>query len=137
MNDIRESDWKHYHALTPKILSRYCESALADAVRIATDTARPDAFERYAGLYRFIHERDEFLSHEGIAHRRSRATDSILECRWRGLITDEEFAGFSDELRSYTNTWLELRVSYSGIPVPGRDAPFADGEEFSCRRLPR
>ena len=100
MEHLLESDWKHYHTLTPKLLSRYCESVMAEAVKLATDTTQQDAFTRYAAFYEFVHEQDKFLSQEGIAHRRSRAVDSIQGCRSRGLFTEEEFAKFSEELRS-------------------------------------
>lgn len=115
---LSEADWKHYHRLTPLLLRRYCERVLADAARVATDKTREDALERYQGLFRFLHERDEFLETGGIAHARSRAVVAIFDCRWRGLFTEEEYSKFTDDLRESVDEMIKARPAYADIPGP-------------------
>jgi hypothetical protein len=80
MNQIRESDWKLLRRLQPVALDRFCQRVLSDVQATCSDTAAT-AHERYLQVFKLLREQDKEMM------------------RTSGLITDEEFAEFSEELR--------------------------------------
>lgn len=97
--DIRESDWKRFKALRQLALERFCERVLLDIGRIGADAGKSQ-HERYLDIYRLIHDRDEELGRVFNDLSRSKAVIQIVQIRSLGLLTEEELAGFSAELRS-------------------------------------
>jgi hypothetical protein len=79
-------------------LERYCDRVLAEFKYVATDTEMT-SHERYLKVYRLIKERDETLADLFDGKSRSKALWMLAGLRGHDLVTDEEFAAFSQELR--------------------------------------
>ena len=108
--DMPERDWKHLRRLKPAALDRFCDQVLQEVVKIAT-AAEPSSHQRYLNLYKFIHQRDKVLADGFDDHRRSTAPWKIAAIYRLGLLTDEEFAGFSDETRDHV-----VRINSPPLP---------------------
>jgi hypothetical protein len=96
MREIKESDWKVFRKLHPVAVERYCERVLAESESLHRDTSR-SAHERYLALYQLFRERDKELARLFDDFRRSTALEQIAIIKGHGLLTDEEFAQFSEE----------------------------------------
>lgn len=96
-SEIKESDWKRFKPLRQLALERYCEKVLLNIGRIATDAGKSH-HERYLDIYRLIHKKELIRTFDSL--RRSTALVQIGLFRSHGLITEEEFSGFSEALRS-------------------------------------
>jgi hypothetical protein len=94
--DISEPDWKLFRQLHPLALERFCERALADVGRLASETGK-SAHERYVAVFRLLLRRDKELAEAFNDLRRSTALLQLAILRSRKLVTDEEFARFSPE----------------------------------------
>ena len=95
---IKESDWRLLRQLQPTALDRYCERVLEEAGRLASKS-KTNHHANYLKLYRLLKKRDQDL---GIAFddvRRSNALVKLIAIRSRGLLTDDEYARFSEETR--------------------------------------
>lgn len=99
MKNIREADWKHLRQLKPVALERYCKRVLAEVAQTGADEQQP-AQERYLSTYKLIHERDGELAMLFDNTKRSTAMEKILLLRRYGLFTDDEWTGFTEEIRS-------------------------------------
>lgn len=99
MKDIRESDWKHLRQLHPVALERFCSRILSEIESASTDRART-SHERYLSVFQLIQNRDHELGQMFDDPKRSTATSKIFLLRKRGLLTDDEWDGFSDEIKS-------------------------------------
>lgn len=96
---IAESDWRHLRKLQPVLLERYCRQVLLEVEKTASahdEAAHP----RYLAVYRLIQDRDRELGQFFNGMSRSQAFFRILLMRRNGLFTDDEFAGFSEEIKS-------------------------------------
>lgn len=102
MGNTREADWKHLRQLEPLALERYCVRVLADVAQITVDASQT-AHERYLSIYKAVHQRDRELAMLFDDIKRSTAMEKILLLRRYGLLTDDEWAGFSEEIRSLFN----------------------------------
>ncbi len=81
------------------MLDRYCRQILSELQHtVSNDHETPHA--RYLAAYRLIEDRDRKLGQMFNDIKRSNAMLTILSLRNHGLITDEEFAGFSDEVKA-------------------------------------
>ena len=118
---FRESDWKVFRQLQPLALERFCQRALDDVGRYAAE-ADKSAYERYLAVYRLIQERDERLADAFNNPRRSTALIQLARIRAEGLLTDEEFARFSDGARASVQTFLDLWQA-EAIAKPSRAVP--------------
>lgn len=103
--DIRESDWKRFMVLRQIALERFCERVLLDIGRIGADAGKSQ-HERYLDIYRLIRDRDKELGRAFNDLSRSKAVIQIVQIRSFGLLTEEEFAEFSEELRNIVETYL-------------------------------
>lgn len=97
--DIKESDWKHFRKLHAIALNRHCEQTLGEVQALTNDT-RKTPHERYLAVYRLIERRDKELGRAFNDMRRSTAVIQLSIIVSYGLLTDEELADFSPELRS-------------------------------------
>ncbi len=95
---IQELDWKLLRQLQPLALERHCERSLREIVELAGN-ADASWHERYLDVLRSVGEMREEMAHAFDDLRRSNALIKLSLMRERGLLTDEEFAGFSDETR--------------------------------------
>jgi hypothetical protein len=103
--EISESDWKLFRQLQPLALERFCERALADVGRLASETGK-SAHERYLAVFRLMERRDEELADSFNNPRRSTALRQLACLKGLELLTDEEFARFSPETRASVEIFL-------------------------------
>jgi hypothetical protein len=104
---IKESDWKIFRGLHQTALDRYCDRVLSEIKYVSTDTDAT-SHERYLQIYKLIHERDEKLGHLFDGKSRSKALFMLAGLREHRLVTDEEFARFSQELREAVEQILRI-----------------------------
>ena len=106
---IAEPDWKLLRRLAPVALDRFCRRALIDLARSAEDRSGT-AHERYLAVFSLVRERDAELAATFDGTRRSTAVVQLAAMRRLGLLTDEEFAGFSPETRAAVAVLLDVRA---------------------------
>jgi hypothetical protein len=99
MREIKESDWKNFRQLHAVALEWFCERILDENERLLKDTSRSD-HERYLAIYRLYRERDKEVARLFDEFRRSTALWQIAAIKSHGLLTDEEFARFSQETQN-------------------------------------
>ena len=95
---ILESDWKHLRKVQPAALERLCARALEEVGRVATST-HGTAHERYRQIWAVLRAHDKEVALAFDDPRRSTALAHLTAMRHLGLVTDEEYAGFSPDLR--------------------------------------
>ena len=95
--EIAESDWKRFRQLHPVALERFCQIILGEIGRVNSDSSR-SFHQRYLDIYKIIEHRDKEISRLFNDLRRSSALMHIAAIHGRGLITDAELDGFSQEL---------------------------------------
>jgi hypothetical protein len=105
---FNEADWKVLRRLAPVALDRFCQRVLGEVSRIATDSAT-GSHERYLKLFKWIREQDAELAATFNGLRRSTGLIQLVRMKSLGLVTDEEFAGFSPETREAVAVFLETR----------------------------
>lgn len=98
MEHIRESDWKLLRQLQPVAIDRFCQRLLSDVQSTCSDTA-VSAHERYLQVFRLVQDQDRRMAEIFDDVRRSNAVRRVALMRSSGLISDDEFAKFSEELR--------------------------------------
>ncbi len=96
--EIKESDWKRFKALRELALERFSERVLLEIGRIGGDLGKSH-HERYLDIYKLIQKRDKELARAFNDLRRSTAIMQIGLFRSHGLLTDDEFSRFSEDLR--------------------------------------
>lgn len=98
MRDILESDCKHFRAVREAALDRYCARVLEESNAIIADE-RSTNHERYGRLFGLLQRRDRTLADTFDMPRRSRAHVQLARMNALGLVTDIEFARFSEGTR--------------------------------------
>lgn len=109
---ISESDWKRFRKLSQLALERFCSRVLSEVGQLAADTAT-DPHQRYLSLYKLVEARDSELGDLFNDCRRSTAFPQLARIRSFGLLTDEEFAEFSETTRGAVAVFSELFESGS------------------------
>ena len=104
---IRESDWKQFGKLRTLALDRFCQNVLDEIGRLAQDSSK-GSHERYLEVYRRLQERDKQLADMFDDVRRSIAPLHLARIRSEQLLTDEEFAQFSEDLRTAVQRYLDI-----------------------------
>jgi len=101
MRDIPERDWRVLRELMPIALERYCRGVLKEAAALAGGSGDTGGgyHDRYLALFKLLRERDGELGNAFNDLKRSTALFKLTCMRRLGLLTDEEFAGFSQETR--------------------------------------
>ena len=102
---LAERDWKALRALHPIALDRFCKRVLADIVGAASDTSRGN-HERYLAIRKLIKDRDRQLENAFDDMRRSTAVVQIGHMCVLGLVTEDEFARFSDDMRGVVERFV-------------------------------
>lgn len=102
LEQIRESDWKVFRDLHEPVLARCCEKILSEVTQIVNDTGK-GSHERYGLLYGHIKKCDKEIAELFNDFRRSTALFQLVKMKSRGLLTDEEYARFSEETRTRVN----------------------------------
>lgn len=101
-----EKDWKYLSQLKPLALERLCRRILDKAQAMIAEAGEGEHHRVYLALYRYIHEQDRLVADCFDVWSRSRAFEHLVWWRKYDLITDEEFAAFSPEIRSLVDGWL-------------------------------
>jgi hypothetical protein len=99
MHDIKESDWKHLRQLKAIALDRFCSRALAE-IQAASSDPEKTSHQRYQAVYKLVEDRDDELANIFDDLKRSNAMGKLFQMRRASLLTDDEWIGFSDEIRS-------------------------------------
>src|SRR6478609_2832637 len=97
MHEITERDWKIFRPLHEVALDRFSERILIEIQKIASSAG--GSHERYSKIYKLIRKRDKEMSRLFDGLGRSQAFDQLARFRHDQLITDDEFATFSPEMR--------------------------------------
>lgn len=95
---IRESDWKHLRQLKSVGLDRFCSRVLSEIASASSDREK-NSHNRYQTVYELIRQRDRELGQMFDELKRSNAEGKIILMRRAGLLTDDEWGGFSDEIK--------------------------------------
>lgn len=98
--DISPQDWKYLSRLNPLALDRLCQRILSEAQTIIADAAEGNHHQAYLALYRHIQKQDRLIADCFNDWSRSRALIQLTLWRQHRLITDEEFAALSPQIRS-------------------------------------
>ena len=104
---ILESDWKLFRQLRLLALDRFCQRVLAEVSRLAADAGK-SSHERYLAVFKLLQRRDEELADAFNDPRRSTMLVPLARIRFRELLTDDEFAGFSPDTRASVQMFLEM-----------------------------
>ena len=99
MRTIRDADWKILRDLKPVLLERFCERGLAQIATAATAT-EGSAHDRYLAVFDLVRKTDKKLARAFNDLRRSNALLNLAVIHAYGLLTDEEYARFSEETRA-------------------------------------
>jgi hypothetical protein len=103
--DVGESDWRLLRAVHPVALDRFCGRILGEVTNVIGDAGK-SPHQKYLEVYRLIKRRDQEIAKAFNDIRRSTAFMLICSLRRLGLLTDEEFARFSDEMRSAVEAFV-------------------------------
>lgn len=101
-----EADWQHLRKLKPLALDRLCARVLKQIAQ-ASGTPGKSNHERYLAVYKLIQRRDRDIADAFNDMRRSTATIHILAMHQLGLFTDEEIAGFSEQVVQYVREFSD------------------------------
>lgn len=104
---IKESDWKIFRRVHQTALERFCDGILAEIQYFVTDR-ETNSHARYLEIFKRIHERNEKMATLFDDKKRSNALFQLAGFRHHGLITDEEYAEFSQELRDEVEMILRV-----------------------------
>jgi hypothetical protein len=96
---MTESEWKIFRQLREVALDRLCQRILSEAAALIADESKSH-HARYGALYKLMKDRDRQVAQGFDGARRSIADIQLMYMRSLKLITDEELARFSPELRS-------------------------------------
>lgn len=104
--DIRESDWKTLSRLKPLALDRLCARILQEAGGVIDSSTDGEHHRAYLDLFRLIQSNDKRVARCFDRWSRSQAINILSNWRAENLVTDEEFAAFSEETRSIVELFL-------------------------------
>jgi hypothetical protein len=117
---LAEADWKWLRRLQPVALDRFCQRVLDEVCRLAGDADR-SRHDRYLALYRFVRDRDDALSAAFDGPTRSKALLQLARLRVEGLVTDDEFTGFTPSTRSVVEALIAARPEQAGSSRPASE----------------
>lgn len=98
---IRESDWKKFKKVKEIALERLCSVAVADYEEVLS-AAKLTSHDKHLSIYRRAINCDKRIALLFDDHSRSKAVFQLLLMREAKLVTDEELAFLSDELKMMT-----------------------------------
>lgn len=104
--EIAESDWRRFRKLHPVALERFCAQILSEIENVNADKGK-SAHQRYLDIYKIIERRDKELEESFNDLRRSTALMKIVSIYDRGLFTEAELMGFSQEVVNFVKYFLE------------------------------
>lgn len=98
LRDLKESDWKVFRRLHQTARERFCRRVLAELNQTASDVGKT-GHERYLAVYKLMERRDRELAIAFDDLRRSTAIEKLVLIQTHRLLTEEEIAEFSLEVR--------------------------------------
>lgn len=104
---IPERDWRQLRQIKEKALDRYCQATLEHIREISDSAGAIGNHKAYLEIYSYIADRDELLSILFDDWRRSNARLMIMGWATHGLMTETEFAEFSDEMQALVKAHTE------------------------------
>ncbi len=107
--EYNEADWKVLRQLHPVALDRLCARILGEVAAVCAD-AHSSNHQRYLDVYALIHRRDRDVALGFNDMRRSRMFERVMGMKRLGLLSDEEFGRFSEEMRTIVNDYLAHRT---------------------------
>lgn len=106
-----ESDWKKFRVVRERALERFCERVLANA-GACIQSPGETAHERYLRLFKLLREEDKDLAFMFDYLSRSKAWLQLVAMYVRKLVTEDEFAQFSEptreSIRSSIESWKKV-----------------------------
>jgi hypothetical protein len=106
--EIAERDWKRWRQLTPILLNRFCEGIVRKA---ATFPDSPGSgHEQFLALHGFLGDANRDVARVFDNPRRSTALLQIAAAVSLGILTREELASFSEELRGRVEAIVGIGV---------------------------
>ena len=105
-DQVQESDWKQFRALHPVALERFSQQIIAEVRAIAGNLSL-SAHDRYGEIYNLIHKRTKEMAHMFDGPSRSSMFTKLLGMRAANLITDKEWAGFSQKMQESIERFLK------------------------------
>jgi len=106
--DIRESDWKLFRELRTIAPERFCQQVLNEIDRLASDPRRT-SHEQYLAVFRLLQRRDRELADAFNDLRRSTALRQLACIQSHKLLTEDEMARFSPDVRDFVQWFLETQ----------------------------
>ena len=107
MSDITERDWKIFRRLGKIALDRHCKQTL-DRVEEIVHSENLSHHARYLELYKFVQDRDKLMADAFDDARRSTAVAQLVRMVSLGLVSENEMAELSEELRERVQLWLRM-----------------------------
>ncbi|MGA2225141.1 MAG: peptide ABC transporter substrate-binding protein [Syntrophobacteraceae bacterium] len=102
---ISEADWKVFRRVRVSALERFCDRVLSEVSRLAAETGQ-SSHQRYLTVFKLLQKQDEQLADTFDSPRRSTAFLQLMRMRSQDLLTEEEFALFSSEIRTKVEWFL-------------------------------
>ncbi len=96
--EIKESDWKVFRRLHGVALERFSQRVLEE-VRSVTADCSAGYHDRYLKVHALLRRRDKTMARAFNDLRRSTAVVLLANINAEGLLTEEELAQFSAEMR--------------------------------------
>lgn len=106
--DFPETDWKTLSHLKPLALDRLCQRILTTSEDIIVRANEGGYHSAYLELFKLIQADEKKLSNCFDDWRRSQAFFILANWRREKLISDEEFADFSEETRMVAKGLLKM-----------------------------
>lgn len=105
---MSEPEWRAFRALSEIALERFCERALSEMSRAASQKGETN-HQRYLRVWRIMKTRDRELASTFNNPRRSDAVRQLADMRSLNLVTEEEMAMFAPATRNSVGLILDLR----------------------------
>ena len=106
--DFPESDWKVLSRLRPLALDRLCRQIVLESEDIIVRVKEGGYHSAYLELFKHIESNDKRVSDCFNDWKRSQAFFILVNWCREKLISDEEFAAFSEETRIIVNGLLKM-----------------------------
>jgi len=106
MNDIMESDWRHFRDMSPKLRDRYLAECNARIVAMLTDP-RKNVTERFWDALEGMEKEAKVLQRCLDGHSRSKMWVFMLSMIGSGMLKKEDMGVFSEELQKQVSFAFE------------------------------
>jgi hypothetical protein len=109
MSQFPEPEWKKLRAIREKVLNRFCVKALAEVKDILEKSdLENQAHKAYLATFSSIRDSDKEVANLFNDWRRSTASMTLLKWMEFGLLTENEFDSFSDEIKERIRKFMKL-----------------------------